>query len=254
MYAKRYKRRRFRRSIARPIGNTGILRASRITSTNANNTGNPFPLCLATDSSGRWQFYAGITGSSVTGTNLSAEFCLSALNIYLNGVICCSCSLPSYTEYCALYESYRIRYVEVMVLCDFSANNVVAGTTSMSRLPFVVHAIDYDDSTSTPWNALVQYEGAKYTQFCYNGPEPKPLRIFRPRSRTPIALSSSTSTIAMQTPAQAWIDTSGTGPDTPHYGFKMALDNSNLTSTMTSTQVAQLNIIVKYHLEFKGPV
>lgn len=219
---------------------------TRLASSNAATT-NTLPLLLQTESiSGRPTF----TNTSTTGQNLSLAFRLDQIDVYLNGLLSTSFSLPNYLEFVNLFDEYCIKKVDVMVLPSFSSANPSAAVNSW--LPWIVHAADYDDTSNTTATTLMQYEGAKYTQLIGGLTKASApiLRTVYPRA--PMAVIKSTGVTTGQSPQKdTWINTAN--PNVQHFGFKMSLDDSYSGST-PGTVIAALNIVCRYHLAFRDIV
>lgn len=219
---------------------------TRLASSNAATT-NALPLALVTESiSGRPTF----TNTSTSGQNLALAFRLDQVDVFLNGALSTTFALPNYLEFVNLFDEYCIKKVDVMVLPSFSSANPSAAVNSW--LPWICHAADYDDISSTSATTLMQYEGAKYTQLIgglsrANAPI---LRTVKPRA--PAAVIKSTGVTTGQSPtSDMWINTAN--PNVQHFGFKMSLDDSYLGST-PGTTICALNIVCRYHLAFRDIV
>lgn len=217
-----------------------VYRFLRTGSSNANAT-NALPIQIKTNSlTGRPEFSTGLTSS----TELSMLFSLSTIDIYLNGLLSSSFDIPLTADFRNLFDEYKIEKIDIMVLPTYANNGVVLGA-SAAQLPWIVHCVDTTDVDGENSLELMQHQDAKMTQLTYLAQNAPYLRSFRPKVRDTLDGSGTNSGIV---PAP-WIACTSFG--TPHYGFKMALDDSYNGYTANQT-VAQLNIICRYHLAFKG--
>ncbi len=224
---------------------TRVHSFTRLCSSNQG-TGNALPILLQTDVSGRPQF----TTLTNSGTNLALAFRLDQVDLYLNGSLSSTFSLPNYTEFTSLFDEYCIKKVDIMVIPSMTSVGINQQVNFWA--PWIVHAVDYDDTSSTSATGLMQYDGAQFTQLAgaltrNNSPV---LRSVYPRA--PAAVIKSTGVTTGQSPTQnMWINTSN--PNVQHMGFKMALDDSYQGSN-SSTIICALNIVCRYHMQFRDTV
>jgi hypothetical protein len=138
--------------------------------------------------------------------------------------------LPSYTEFTALYDQYKIDAVDITIL-----PSSVTSTPADQASGFVVLAVDYDDAT-TPANvdSLLQYGAAEVF------PINSAIRM-RLRPRMAVAAYSGAFTSYANTPS-TWIDVAS--PSVQHYGLKFG---SSATTTSVKWQV-----FARYHLQMKS--
>lgn len=208
---------------------------------------NTLPISLATDSlTGRPKFSNTVN----TGENLALQFRLDQVDVYLNGSFSSSFAVPNYTEFTSLYDEYCIKRVDVFVLPSWSNANVSSLVTSW--LPWIVHAVDYDDTSSTSAPSLMQYPDAQFTQLLgsQGRVNTAPLRVIKPRAKAQVMTSAGGSGV-FHPRGDMWIVTSN--PTCPHLGFKMSLDDYYGGGT-TSTNTGGLNIICKYYISCRDVV
>lgn len=246
---RRFTRRRVSKRRARIMRAPRDMVITRIASTNQGGA-NAFPMFLITDSSGRHAFQAGTT-TPVTATYVAMEFYMQGFAIKSGVLTSMSiATVPGYSEFAAMFDAYVVDRVEVMVLPTYSMSNGLATTGAFVTLPNVIHALDFDDSTPQGFSDLAQKTGAKYTQFLTpNGAPVRPLRVFRPKANIAMYRSATSFSYGPLQAANQFINCSY--PDVPHYGMKLALDDS-YGNLVTNTTLAQLNFVVKFHYRFRG--
>lgn len=129
--------------------------------------------------------------------------------------------LPSYTQFTALFDEYRIRAIKVYWLPCFNSNTTAGGQTTVPQL---ISAIDYDDA-STPGSANVI--NSFDTCRVHGCLDKMYSRTFKPS----VALATYTTSFAGYAQRQdQWIDCNS--PGTTHYGLKWGMvDANNASST-----------------------
>lgn len=216
-----------------------VYKFTRLASSNSNAT-NALPLQIKTNSlTGRPEFSTGVT----SGSNLQLRFSLTTTDIYLNGLLSSSFDMPGFSDFTNLFEEYRLDKVDIMVLPTYSNNGIITGS-SPSQLPWIVYVADSTDNDGENSLELMQRPNAKFTQLTNLGQEPPVLCSVYPKSQA--VLSGSTTP---QSPGTRWVSTDDA--TIPHFGFKMALDDSYNGYTVNTT-LCQFNLILRYHVSFKG--
>lgn len=141
--------------------------------------------------------------------------------------------LPSYTEFTALFDQYRIRGVKL----DLFFNQSAADSNNPVGSGLFCHFIDLDDATAPASEAEVCQRGylKKTSPFGHH-------KIFI-RPRTSKALWQGAFTAYGQNNSNQWIDC--TYPAVEYYGWKYL---------WTQTTVANLRLMVSatYYLEFRA--
>lgn len=231
--------------IARPLKQP--MRTHYFTRMASSNNGatNAFPLSVQQNSiTGRPEFTTG----SNSGQNLALQFRLDEVDVYLNGSVASTFAVPNYTEFTNLFDQYCIKKIDVYILPSYSNMNFTSSYAY--TLPWIVHAEDNDDIASTGSQSLMQYNGAKFTQLMgqMNSLSSIPLRTITPKANSLVATSTGGTGQSIASP---WINT--TNVNVPHYGFKMALDDS-YNGVSPGTTVFFLNIVVKYHFAFRDVI
>lgn len=184
------------------------------------------------------------TGFLVNGVssglfNMQFNFTLAGVNVLLNGVASTTLPMPNYTEFTALYDQYRIDYVDCMFI--FS-NNQSSVNSPGSVLPVMYLAKDYDDSNAANYPDLQQYSTQRVWQL---GEQARNNGIYRLRVKpnVDVALYQGVTTgYARGKPML--VDTSS--PSVPHYGVKIAYDP--IFTPAASTNVGYLTVCFKYHM------
>lgn len=140
--------------------------------------------------------------------------------------------LPSYTEFSALYDEYKIEKVVLNFLCQ-SVTNYTYTNQARSYMLFVK---DYDDA-SAPGSAaeLLQRDNL----IIKNGHSSFKITVYPKVAR---ALYNGVST-AYQS-GSGYIDL--TYPDVPHYGLKYMIAQTQTTNN------TYFQCFVTYHLKFRG--
>lgn len=220
---------------------------TRVCSTNSGN-GNPFPMFLSTNAVGRHQFTAGTT-TAINTTSIAFQFFLAGFEIRTGLNAISTATVPGLSEFGALFDAYHIDMVELMVIPSYNTQSGNAATGAL-QFPFIIYALDFDDATDQPWSEIAQKQGAKYTQFLIpNGAPVRPLIRFTPKPQLAAYRSGVNFAYLPSDNPNQFINTAYN--DVPHYGLKMALDDSNGNLT-ANLNMAQLNFVCKFHYRFRG--
>ena len=181
--------------------------------------------------------YDEYLGFSTAVKDLQFSFQLSGVTVYLAGVTWLQLGMPNYTELTALYDQYRIDWVE----CEFYfSNNYSTVNVPERALPIVYLAKDYDDVASATVQALQQYDSCQTWQTGHQQPRGK--HVIRVRPNVDIGVYQGVTTgYARGKPM--FIDT--TYPSVPHYGIKLCVDS--VAPATASTPVGYFSINFKYH-------
>ena len=176
-------------------------------------------------------------GFSTGVFDIQFSFALSGVTIYLGGTSWQVLNLPNYTELTALYDQYRIDWVEMEFI--YSINSSVGST---SPLPVMYLAKDYDDPGSAPITALQQYDSCVTWQMGDQRGEGK--KVIRVRPNVDINVYNTAVSNGFARSPPIFIDTQS--PNVPHYGVKVAMDPIKFAAS--STVLGYLSINMKYHL------
>jgi hypothetical protein len=165
----------------------------------------------------RWVTLSPLSGSTSGEVDSAWSFQLS--------------DLPNYTEFTNLYDSYRIRAIEVHVCPDIQ--QTVPG--SLIGATQVWSAIDFDSAASTAILGLQQYDTC-----CMHDGLHEFVRRFEPRCA--LAAYGGAFTSYAEAPAGQWLDCASAGVQ--HYGFLMGVPQQAGASN-------SFRINCRYDLEFK---
>lgn len=185
--------------------------------------------------------YSGFTwnGVATNGFNMQLAFKLSGMEIFFGGVSTATIPLPNYTELTALYDQYRIDWIELKFI--FS-NNTSSVNSPSTVLPTFYCVKDYDDTNTAGRADLEQYENCQIWQ-AGSQQMSDGMYIVRVRPNVDIALYQGVTTgYARGKPM--FIDTGS--PNVPHYGIKVAWDT--FKSPQGSTIIGYMNLAATYHL------
>jgi len=153
------------------------------------------------------------------------------------------------SEFLALYDQYRIKYVKVRIYPRTEiTTNVDSSVTGVFMPPIrILHAIDYDSATGsvTP-DQLRQYGTCK--EILYRDTNNKDLTVFF----TPAVLQQiyeSFGNTGYSPKFWQWLDVNDNS--TLHYGLKVLLDNK--AASFTNVQIGMgFDYDVQYFLEFRN--
>jgi len=180
------------------------------------------------------------TPTFINNPRFSFGFTLGAVNNYINGAFIGSAANVNYAEYTQLFDSYRIRKVEITMYYNSNSSSL----NNTPSLPVISMANDYDDVGSTALESLMQYESYRQVQFGNNSSNGRVVHSLRPQIQASVETTGG-SALAMLT-KNAWIDCNNTG--VLHCGLKGNFDNMNIGSA----SVGFITFYVKYWVEFKN--
>jgi len=141
-----------------------------------------------------------------------------------------------YTEFVALFDSYRIGYVKVQFKPVYNMQTI----SSVSNIvtPNLYSAIDLDDNTAVAISVLEEYGTSKTTNF-----DKEQVRTLTPRAA--MAVYSGAFTSFAMVPKDGWIDVAS--PTVQHYGIKYGIE----AGAVGQTQLQSWKVIFTYYLEFR---
>jgi hypothetical protein len=178
-----------------------------------------------------------------TGTfDFQFAYSLRYTYLYIGGALIASNVNNGYDEFTSLFQSWRIKKVEITL--TFSANS--NGVTASYTLPIIWMANDYTDSSSTNLTSIQQYNNVKYVQLGNGATKMEDTRYGCYPKLSAGAFQQSGVPGYFAPPKDAWIDTDY--PATTHYGTKMCYD---FNASSSSSAIGNLSIYFKYFLEFK---
>lgn len=156
---------------------------------------------------------------------------------YANGFVFKLSDLPSYTEFTALYDQYRIKAVRFQIMWQQQSFNP---QTTAPYLGTVLTAIDLDDSTA-PASASEMYQ-YKYLKIGKSVGMTK--RYLKPRTLNAIYNNGVTTAYSLQ-PRSAWLDCANA--DIQHFGLKVFIQKPSGSYVMSGV------VKIKYYVEFRNP-
>lgn len=184
--------------------------------------------------------------AGATSQTMQMSFSLSTFTIYLGGVSVLNVVVPSYTEFAALFDKYRIDKVDVYYTSSWDSNNG-SGGVQLFYGPAVAYTVDTDDAGASTASDIMQYSTCKYTQFS-NQRSRNFLCSFRPQANLPAYVGTSATAGSASAPKDMWLDL-GT-PAIDHYGVKFAIDQL-VTTTQANVDWTQIQFQCVYHLAMK---
>lgn len=153
------------------------------------------------------------------------------------------------SEFVALYDQYRIRYVKVRIQPRTEViTTTLTGSTGLVQPSLrILRAIDYDSATNTVDPGLLRQYGT-CKEILYRDVHNKDLTVFfTPACLTQIYENSLNT--AYNPKFWQWLDCNDN--QTLHYGLKMMLDNRG--SAFTDSQIGMgFDYDVQYYLEFRN--
>jgi hypothetical protein len=149
-------------------------------------------------------------------TNNGIANTIATINFSLN-------DLPSYTEFTALYDMYRIDKVEIEFTPEYTELTDAAPVSNAVNV-FFHSAVDPAGIGITVLDDILQFRTLKSTQIVKT----------HQRSVVPLVL------LGGLTPVQCWLSTAS--PSTNHYGLNIAIQACGVTMVFHSR--------VKFHLSF----
>lgn len=196
------------------------------------------PLGLATGTSGG--FYIGGTFTNIY--NMQMAYSLTGTTVYIGGGgSTFTMTMPNYTELTALYDQYRIDYVENEFYFSVNSANVSAGAATC--LPVMALAKDYDDTGTATMNDLNQYNNCITWQLGASINK----KVVRVKPCVDVAVYNGLTNGYAKGNAM-YLDTSSAG--VPHYGMKLAF--TNMQGSSVSQVVGYLFIKTIYHMSMKN--
>jgi len=131
--------------------------------------------------------------------------------------------IPDNANYSSSFDQYKVDSIEYHILpCTQAAS---PGTAPAYAFCFVYH--DYDD-VATPTSVS---SARSYGNTVVLAPGERHIRKIRPHVATAATTSGAASIVGAKNEIASWIDTSSTG--VPHYGLKIAVQQSNSTAINT---------------------
>ncbi|AXQ66166.1 MAG: capsid protein [Cressdnaviricota sp.] len=192
----------------------------------------------------------------IQSQNLSIQFSLATVDIFLGGVAALSVPVPNTAELQAMYDTYQLAQVEIRMYLGANDSKTglddtgIAGAVNYNSnwpLPIVGYAPDTDDAANTSITQLQQY--STYKQLQPIAGKPLVTRIV-PACAGGVwngPVRSGYTRLTRQ-------DVNVANPGVPHYGLKMCVDGMKSTAGAAGTgEVASLmSMFFKLHFVMKN--
>jgi len=167
---------------------------------------------------------------------------LQGMQCSVNGTLVLVAPLTNWSEYTVLFDSYRIRKIELTMVYNSNSSALGPGTS----LPVVSIVNDYDDTGTTPLTSLQQYDSYRLIQFGNNGANNGQVKHrCTPKIGTVLETTGGTA-IAGSGSAQTWLDCNNT--TVLYCGTKGNYDNMNVGTA----GVGFVTMYCKMFVEFKN--
>lgn len=203
-------------------------------------------------------FSYGGTTPLVYGNQISIYFdLLSAhIDLYSNAgalIYQAEYGLPSVAEFVALYQEYRIDWVQIDVMYQ-NENAYKAGTGSIdssSKTPVIYIVKDYNDGGFTSMTTMQQEQDVQQWtpgMAGYGGGYTKTIKV-KPRPQFIVANAAGTVGGTAGVPGLQWFDLDDS-QTVPHYGVKMAANQFFPDTGVTFA--GNIGFQFTYHLSFRN--
>lgn len=190
------------------------------------------------------------TGFGVGGLNLNFGFGLGYVFGYLNGAFTYAPSVPSASEFQALFDYYKISAVKLQIFFCKNTSDQSGGSTI--GMPILIMANDFDDVAEPMTLATMnQRVGVRHVQFSADNSKgitqyikPRPSTVVVQTDPATGILSSANAGVPM---GSTWLDVAQS--NIVHSGIKIFYDNQGLT---TATNLGNITFVFDICYEFKG--
>lgn len=154
-------------------------------------------------------------------------------------------NLPGYTEFTALFDQYRLNCVVANFVWRSSGlSTIETANNNLVGMPIMYSVIDLDDATAPASISEIQEYGKHKTTYFSTSRRHKSFKIY-PRNLNTIYRSGVTSAYTLGR-RKAWLDITTT--DTPHYGFKWAIDVPQGGGTVVESS---FDIVYTIYVQFR---
>jgi len=177
----------------------------------------------------------------VNNPSFALAWTLQGMQCFINGGFIQTAVNTNYAEYTVLFDSYRIRKVELTMV--YNSNNSQLG--AQTSLPVVSMCNDYDDTNYTPLSSIQQYDSYRLIQFGNNSNNGQVKHRCFPKISTVVETAGG-SAIAGSGGSRTWIDCNNTS--VLYCGVKGNYDNMNIQTQ----SVGFVTIYSKMFVEFKN--
>jgi len=188
-------------------------------------------------------------GFNGVGNNVNWGFSLGRIIGFVNGAFTYSVSVPSSSEFQALFDYYKINAVKVQM---FFSKTVSAIEAANVGLPILMIANDFDDiAESMTLNTMNERVGVRHCQFDANNTngithyiKPKPTSVIVATDVTTGVLAASNSGVVFGT---QWIDCAQS--NIVHNGVKVFYNNQGVTGAAV---LGNVTFVFDVEYVFKG--
>lgn len=142
--------------------------------------------------------------------------------------------LPDYSEFTALFDQYRVDWVDYVFICKQNG--------ASPAWPIIYFAEDHDDDTPPSLNEMWSKQDTQILQFGSNRTLLK-LRVVPNTTRN--VYQNGVLNGYERSPVGTWVDSAT--PSVPHYGIKYFVSNYNTVANPNAT----IQVIARYHISFK---
>jgi len=150
-------------------------------------------------------------------------------------------SLPTYAEFTALFDTYRITRIDVNFIFDQNSGNVAASAGhAASFIPNLLMVNDFDDATAL--GAITDYE--QYESFKISRLDRSLRTTFVPKLAVGAYGGAVFTNYARAT--GIWLDSAS--PAIEHYGIKFGV-NGNMEGGVGTLNIGALSIYYTYHFQ-----
>jgi len=190
------------------------------------------------------------TGIGLGGNNINFGFALGRIFGFLNGAFTYAVTVPSSSEFQALFDYYKINAVKLQMF--FTKTNSDQSSGSNVGMPVIMIANDFDDiGESMTLSDMNQRVGVRHVQFDSTNSKgithyikPKPTTVIVATDVTTGVLAASNSGVTFGT---QWIDVAQS--NIVHNGVKVFYNNQGVT---TNTNIGNMTIVFDVEYVFKG--
>ena len=181
-------------------------------------------------------------GTLLNSHNLQFNFTLGGVQMYAGGTLFYTAQLPNSSELTALYDQYRIDYVEMQPIFSNNMSNV---TSALTTLPIMYVCKDYDDSNDAGITDIQQYSNHKWFQVAnLMGGQ----NIVKVKPNVDVAIYQSPVLTGYARGKPMFLDTNSA--QVPHYGIKLSMEPMVVPGT--GTVVGYFTFNFKYHLNMQN--
>lgn len=182
----------------------------------------------------------GVAGVNSGNFDLQFSFSLQKVQMYIAGATWYNWDMPNYTDFTALYDKYRIDWIDVMM--TFNSNTSTPAGGGVTTMPKVFVAEDNDDVAASNLAVIQQYDNVKIFQFGAGDGVMKTFRI-HPKAQEMVYYTAAL-TGYQPSSSKKFIDSQY--PNVPMYGLKAVIDP--IVYTAATQPLGYISLSFKYHI------